>query len=445
MDTGCSDDDCKNVPRYTPSDSLVRSTANFKLNYLLGSVRGMVGSETVTLGQFQVTSQVFGNTTLMLARFSAHFSLPGCVLAMANQTMGLHLHDGGHSGIMGLAFPIEASIPTSTGQPLLANLFSHFDDAQKFFALKLSRDTAASSFTLGQLDNEVPGNISDFVYMSVYPRANASNAAPATFDYWKLPLHALALDNVSIPLSPSKVSGAPMPIAVLDTGTTLVLGPRADVDTFWTTVGGAKKEKDGWWHVNCARGVVVSFVLGDYDMKREYPVDPQDLSWEEGGKDREWCLGGIQANDGVRLLSALVRATLNLPPLRTGELGGLVTRRRFPSSKRKGPHLVLTYGLLHALQNVYVTHHYTQPPKIGLLSTTDPIAALSAFRETRGTDAAAPVQSVHAFHAIVGFSHPGTAAIYTSSLIAGFAGGALAMFLGLRVRRATSGSQARRQ
>lgn len=218
---------------------------------------------------------------------------------MVNQTVGMHLGDSGHSGIMGLAFPVEASIPLSVGQPLLENLLAQFNDSRKFFALKLSRIESASSFTIGQLDTDIPANTSDFAYSPVYPRTNALDDQRAVYDYWKLPLHGLTLDNVSFPLSPSKVVGSATPLAVLDTGTTLILGPRRDVDNLWNTVGGAKKEKDGWWHVQCNRGVVAAFVLGEGDAKREYPIDPHDLSWEEGGKEGQWCLGGIQANDGV--------------------------------------------------------------------------------------------------------------------------------------------------
>jgi hypothetical protein len=294
VSTDCQDDDCKNVTKYSKSSTLVPSSKPFKLNYLLGSVSGLVGFDTVTLGRYQVTSQVFGICSL--SRLS---SKPYDIFtAMASKTLGLHLRDSGHSGIMGLAFPVEASIPSASGQTLLENMFSQFDDSQKFFALKLNSDKLTSSFTFGQLDPEIPGNISAFAYTQVYPRANTSSGP--LYDYWKIPLLSLTVDDVVLPLSSSKLNGAPTQVAVLDTGTTLVLGPTHDVDKFWHAVGGTRRNSDGMWQVKCSRGIVVSFVLGDGDSQRSYPLDPRDVSWD-GDKNGEWCLGGIQGNDDVRL------------------------------------------------------------------------------------------------------------------------------------------------
>ena len=39
-------------------------------------------------------------------------------------------------------------------------------------------------------------------------------------------------------------------------------------------------------------------VRGAADDQREYVIDPADLSWE-GGREDDWCTGGVQANDGV--------------------------------------------------------------------------------------------------------------------------------------------------
>lgn len=88
------------------------------------------------------------------------------------------------------------------------------------------------------------------------------------------------------------------PVAVLDTGTTLILGPSEDVEAFWGVVGSSRKREDGIWEVACERGVRVGFVLGDGDGT-EYVIAPEDVSWMEGGSTGGWCMGGVQANDGV--------------------------------------------------------------------------------------------------------------------------------------------------
>lgn len=90
---------------------------------------------------------------------------------------------------------------------------------------------------------------------------------------------------------------------MLDTGTTLILGPSTDVDAFWHAVGheGATRKniQTSMWEVRCDRGVAVGFILGGGGSEREYSVDPADISWAEGGSVDGWCMGGIQANDEV--------------------------------------------------------------------------------------------------------------------------------------------------
>ncbi|KAI0831182.1 acid protease [Trametes gibbosa] len=329
VSSDCATADCEGVRKYTKTPSLSPLDVPFHLNYLVGNVSGTVGSETVTLGEFQVSSQVF---------------------AIANSTNGLGLHGTGNSGIMGLSFPAEASIPDTTGRTLVENLFSAFNDtSRRFFSFKLGRDQTTSSFTVGELDPTFANVTGDLTYNPVF----AAKGSP--YDYWKLPLHSLTVNGTSFSLSKSRIVGAPAPIAVLDTGTTLVLGPSQDVSRFWESVGGARKSERGW-EVPCNRAVVVGMVLGEGDAQKEYIVDPADISWKEGSVDDEWCLGGVQGNDGVYSADWLLGDTF--------------------------------------LRNVYVTHHAandSQPPKIGLRGLTDPAFALAAFINDRGADPGGPV------------------------------------------------------
>ena len=88
---------------------------------------------------------------------------------------------------------------------------------------------------------------------------------------------------------------------VLDTGTTLMLGPTVDVDAFWNSIGTPaivrKSPTSGMWEVRCERSLLVGLVLGDDN--REFPIDPQDTNWDQKQSADGWCTGGIQANDGV--------------------------------------------------------------------------------------------------------------------------------------------------
>ena len=248
---------------------------------------------------------------------------------MANETQGLALSSTGNSGILGLSFPFEASIPDTSGTTILENLLSPFNDSDRYFAVKLGRDGENSSFTIGELDPTVANSPDDITYTAVTPFAHN------IYDYWKMPLQYLTINSTTFPLSSSGVPGASAPIAVFDTGTTLILGPSDDVDRFWQSVGASRKTDDGW-QVRCDRGVSIGFVLGEGAGQKEYVLDPADLSWKQGLRDGDWCFGGVQANDGVCVqftLYVLLRGSCRMPNVIPGFVWRLASRRYVPSSK----------------------------------------------------------------------------------------------------------------
>ncbi|OAX40039.1 acid protease [Rhizopogon vinicolor AM-OR11-026] len=336
----CTNSDCQGVTRYSSSLSrtLTLSDQSFKLTYLMGSALGTVGTETVTLGPYEISSQM---------------------LALANQTSGLGLSSNGNSGILGLAFPLATSIPLTSGTPVLNNLFAHLDDQHRFFAFKLGRNESRdvsysdSSITVGGLDSSLTNDTSQFVFTPVFASAREE------YDFWKLPIQEITINSQILPLSSSLIRGAPSPIAVLDTGTTLILGPTEDVDAFWNAIGtGAStrfNQQTQTWQVRCERAVDVRITLGNSDNARDYPLHPEDVNWAEDGARDGWCTGGIQANDAVT----------------SGDwiLGDVF------------------------LRNVYVIHQgatNSAPPMIGLLSMTNPTTALAEFISSRGADPAPP-------------------------------------------------------
>ncbi|KIM87568.1 hypothetical protein PILCRDRAFT_815124 [Piloderma croceum F 1598] len=284
----CTESDCQGVSKYSKLSSTSLSTTDqpFKLSYLQGTVFGNVAFENITLGEYDISPQVF---------------------ALVNDTKGLGLSSTGNSGIVGLSFPLPASIPATSGRTLLENVFASLNDYNRFFAYKLGRNQSqdqsqdasftASSFTVGRLDPAVANNTTGFQYTPVV------TLGQTYYDYWKLPLLRITVNSNPLRLSPSLIPGSRTPVAVLDTGTTLILGPSADVINFWSAVGGngttRKNLKSGMWEVRCSRAANVSFTLGDTNNPREYVVHPEDINWGEARSSDGWCMGGIQANDAV--------------------------------------------------------------------------------------------------------------------------------------------------
>ncbi|KAK0210301.1 aspartic peptidase domain-containing protein [Desarmillaria ectypa] len=364
-----SDDD--GVAKYSPSStSSLLLDVPFELDYLLGSVTGCVAFDAVSLGPYQLSSQIFG---------------------LANHTSNISISDNHNSGILGLAFPSAASITNSTAGSPLANIFNYLPDSLRFFALKLGREERhlidpTSSFSVGQLD---PAFATDFSSFSFYP---VSSAGANEYNYWKLPLVSLTINSTDIPLSPSSVSGSRRPIAVLDTGTTLILGPTIDVETFWNAVNSngniaRKNLVTDLWEVKCEKALITTFVFGEGAYRKEFVLHPEDVNWAVNGSDGNWCMGGIQGNDGVNSGDWL--------------LGDVF------------------------LRNVYISHHgknATHDPMIGLANTTDISTTLQEFRQGRGPDMT-PLTSIQ-IRERVHHSDPFHAAIvYSVSSACGFLGG----------------------
>ncbi|ESK92886.1 pepsinogen a2 precursor [Moniliophthora roreri MCA 2997] len=341
LDTGSSDlwivsdecdvSDCATVRRYSPASSkdLSISRKPFHLDYLKGSVSGLVAFETVSMGLFEINPQVLG---------------------LVNVIQSMNLASTGNSGILGLSFPTEATIFIKSGSTVLENIFAYLDEP--FFAFKLGKNSGpnspTSSLTFGQLDTTYSSDMSSFLITPV------SQAGANDYSFWKLPLQSIIVNNYTLPLSQSSVQGVhEEQIAVLDTGTTLILGPTSDVDSFWAMIGPDARYNIAscMWEIKCNKAVGVQFVLGDKDAHRAFTMDYADVNWAEGGSDGEWCMGGIQANDNV-------------------DSGDWLLGDVF-------------------LRNVYSIHHggnSTHPPFIGLLGTMNQSAALTDFRTSRGPD-----------------------------------------------------------
>lgn len=314
------------MPQYSPSSTLVQTDYPFNLHYLSGGVSGLIGSEIVSVGQFQITSQVF---------------------AAVDKTNGLGLEATRTSGILGLCFPAVAAIPATNGKTVFENLMSACPPSQRYIGFHLPRMSGStdpkSSFTICGLDSDLVTEPTSIMYFAVVLTGRE-------YDYWKLPILRITVNGQVLSLSRSRVPGAATPIAVLDTGTTLILGSTYDVAALYALLScGVRNDPVNGYQIRCTCAVLISLVLGD--PAREYFLHPADVSWAEGATSDGWCTGGIQANDNVNSGDWL--------------LGDVF------------------------LRNVYVVHKAgdsSSPPMIGLYNLTDPEAAMKEFRADRGPD-----------------------------------------------------------
>ncbi|KAJ3889306.1 aspartic peptidase domain-containing protein [Lentinula edodes] len=376
----CDSADCANVARYSRafSSNLSISQTPFHIDYISGSVSGLVASETVSLGPYRIFSQVFG---------------------LANSTHNINFSSEGNSGILGLAFPSEASM---SGMTVLQSMFGGLADP--YFTITLGSKlnlNSPSSFTLGQLDSSYATDFSAFFSIPV------SKAGANDYTYWKIPLLYVTINSTRLSLSPSSIQGIQgSQIAVLDTGTTLALGPTRDVQAFWSSVGSAARNDPitGTWQVRCEKALIVGFVFGQGSSYKEFLLDPADISWEERQSKNGWCLGGVQANDEVDSGDWL--------------LGDNV------------------YSLYHAANS-------SSGPWIGLISTTNRDNALTAFRQNRGPDSNSLSSPVIQISSVVA-SGIRYKLLYGISSLCGFIGGAVLVTL-FRARHRLSAAFGKRK
>ncbi|KIK63628.1 hypothetical protein GYMLUDRAFT_162371, partial [Collybiopsis luxurians FD-317 M1] len=340
----CQSLDCLSVARYSTSFSskLSISQTPFHIEYISGSVSGLAASEIITLGPYQLYSQVFG---------------------LANSTQNIHFASEGNSGILGLAFPAEASM---SGMTVLQSIFSVLVNPYFTIALDARLDSNSSpSFTLGEIDSSLAKDLSDFFPIPV------SRVGANDYTYWKIPLLYLTINSTRLSLSPSSVQNVQnYQIAITDTGMTLMLGPTRDVQALWTSVGSAARNDPvtGMWQVRCDKAILLGLVLGQKDSHQEFLLDPADISWKKGGFSNGWCLGGIQATDEAHIsVESFCSSLIRIYQVDSGDwlLGDVFLRN--------------VYSLYHAANS-------SSGPWVGLISRTNESAALSAFRQNRGPD-----------------------------------------------------------
>lgn len=112
---------------------------------------------------------------------------------------------------------------------------------------------------------------------------------------WNIATRGIALDGKRL-TEASKVK-----MAVLDCGSTGIVGPKPDVDAFYAALGVPIVDlKDGSYAFECSNplGKAVSFVFGDYDLgARDYRLSPDEpMSGEQAYALREADLAIVRGS-----------------------------------------------------------------------------------------------------------------------------------------------------
>ncbi|KAJ7220700.1 aspartic peptidase domain-containing protein [Mycena pura] len=276
LDTGSSDlfvvdSSCKECTDGTPFDGSKSSTfsqqtdsQSLELDYGSGSLLGLPASDTVSMQSFTVSKQTF----------------------VTAERMSDGLIDGSVSGLLGLAFQNLAQTGAVPFWQALIN-DNQLSSPEMSFHLERSSSTSdqpGGTFTLGGTDSSAfTGDIEFHNLASV-------DGGP---QFWMLqvsgaPAEALA-QGKSVSISTGNAA-----LAAIDTGTTALGGPSADVAAIWAAVPGSGPITDaelpqGYFQFPCSTSVSVTFSFGGQD----WAIDSDDINLgqiEEGGT---MCAGAI--------------------------------------------------------------------------------------------------------------------------------------------------------
>lgn len=270
LDTGSSDFwlastqcvSCQGMPLFDPSKSSTLKTeaTSVTIRYGSGSVLGSLAQDTITMGGFTVPQQIWLTVTQATAQIVS----------------------GSVSGIMGLAFSaIAATGATPFWQALVNNNQLQAPEMSFFLTRFVNQATATEEepggvFTLGGTNATFFKGDIDFVNMP----------SSVQTSFWLLQLSSLTVGG-----NPVRISTGNAALSAIDTGTTLIGGPSADVAAFWSAVPGSQRVvgMQGFFSFPCSTIIQVTIAFGG----KTWPINSDDMNLGRISSLSSQCLGGI--------------------------------------------------------------------------------------------------------------------------------------------------------
>ncbi|XP_007529425.1 chymosin-like [Erinaceus europaeus] len=245
----CNSDACQNHHRFNPSKSSTFQNMNrpLSIQYGTGSMQGFLGYDTVTVSNIVVPHQTVGLST----------QEPGDIFTYSE-----------FDGILGLAYP---SLASQYSVPVFDNMMKQHLVAQDLFSVYMNSQGQGSMLILGAIDP------------SYY--VGALHWVPVTVQqYWQFTVDRITVDGVVVACD----GGCQ---AILDTGTSLLVGPSSDILNIQTVIG-ATQGQYGEFDIDCgslrSKPTVVFEING-----REYPLPPTAYT----NQDQGFCTSGFQGDD----------------------------------------------------------------------------------------------------------------------------------------------------
>ncbi|TKS77528.1 Pepsin A [Collichthys lucidus] len=255
----CNSQACQNHRKFNPQQSSTFKWGNrpLSIQYGTGSMTGYLASDTVEVGGISVANQVFG-ISQSEAPFMAHMAA---------------------DGILGLAFQ---SIASDNVVPVFDNMIKQQLVQQPLFSVYLS--------SKGQQGSEVLFGGTDSNYYT-----GQINWIPLTSaTYWQIKMDSVTINGQTVACS----GGCQ---AIIDTGTSLIVGPNSDINNMNSWVG-ASTNQYGEATVNCQNiqsmpdvtftlnGQAFTVPASAYVSQSYYGCS---TGFGQGGSQQLWILGDV--------------------------------------------------------------------------------------------------------------------------------------------------------
>ncbi|KAJ6551178.1 aspartic peptidase domain-containing protein [Mycena capillaripes] len=256
LDSSCG---CSNAPLFDGSQSSTFSQTSNRattITYGSGSVQGFTGTDTVSMGSFSVSSQTF----------------------LTVEALEQGLIQGSVSGLMGLGFQALAETQAAPFWQALAtnNQLSAAEMAFQLTRSTSQADEPGGTFTLGGTNSSLFTGDIEF------------HDLVGTPSFWLLSLSGVTVQGKSVAISTGNSA-----ISAIDTGTTAIGGPTADVKAIWAAVPGAsavqQRGGEGFFQFPCTTTISVTLSFGG----QSWPISPEDMNLGQLQAGSSMCVGAI--------------------------------------------------------------------------------------------------------------------------------------------------------
>uniref|UniRef100_A0A452QH05 Peptidase A1 domain-containing protein n=1 Tax=Ursus americanus TaxID=9643 RepID=A0A452QH05_URSAM len=249
----CKSYACRDHHRFDPAKSSTFQNLNkpLSIQYGTGSMQGFLGLDTVTVSTIVDSQQTVGLST----------QEPGNVFTYSE-----------FDGILGLAYP---SLASKYSVPVFDNMMQKHLVAQDLFSVYLARSSQGSMLTLGAIDPSYYTGSLHWVPVTVQ-------------EYWQFTVDRVTVDGVVVACD----GGCQ---AILDTGTSMLVGPSSDILNIQTAIG-ATEDQYGVFDINCGSLSSMPDVVFEIHG-RKYPLPPSAYT----STDMGFCSSGFQGEGDSQL------------------------------------------------------------------------------------------------------------------------------------------------